>query len=124
MVPTFRLFVLLGLTALLAACSNGGPDEDARQPLQRLAPVAVERPAVPGVDGPVGTTAVNTPAAVWTGAAATTRRTADAMADQARRGVVVMDWRTRPRARKRKPVRDRLTQSPLVLAPAAAALLA
>ncbi len=121
MVPTFRLFVLLGLTALLAACSNGGPDEDARQPLQRLAPVAVERPAVPGVDGPVGTTAVNTPAAVWTGAAATTRRTADAMADQARRGVVVMDWRTRPRARKRKPVRDRLTQSPLVLAPAAAA---
>ena len=117
---TYRLFVLLALTALVAACSNGNSPEISRQTLQRLAPVVVERPAVPGVDGPMGMTRVNTPAPVWVGATAVTRRTADTMADQARRGAVVMDWRTRPRAKKLKPVRDRLTQSPLALAPVAA----
>ncbi|MCC6990319.1 MAG: hypothetical protein IT181_15035 [Acidobacteria bacterium] len=120
MSTTTRLVVLLGLTALVAACSNGNADDGSRRTLQRLAPVAVERPAVPGVDGPVGMTRVNPPASVWVGAAATTRRTADAMFEQARRGVVAMDWRTRPRAKKQKPARTALSQSPLTLAPVAA----
>ena len=115
-----RLFVLLGLAALVASCSSETADAPSRRMLQRLAPVAVERPAVPGVDGPVGMTRVNTPAAVWTGGAAVTRRTAEAMAEQAARGAVAMDWRTRPRAKKQKPARTLLSQSPLTLAPVAA----
>lgn len=120
MFTTHRLFVLLGLAAAVVSCSRGGADEAPRRTLQRLAPVAVERPAVPGVDGPVGMTRVNTPAPVWLRGAAVTRRTADAMAEQARRGPVAMDWRTRPRAKKQKPVRSLLPQNPHALAPPAA----
>jgi hypothetical protein len=120
MSKTYRLFLLPCLTALVAACSTGNPDETGRRTLQRVAPVVVERPAVAGVDGPVGMTRVNTPASAWTGAASITRRTADVMVDQTRRGEVAMDWRTRPRAGKLKPARTLLSQGPLTLAPAAA----
>lgn len=115
-----RLFVLLGLTALVGSCASGNADGTSRRTLQRLGPVAVERPAVPGVDGPAGMTRVNTPAPVWVGAAGVQRRTADAMTEQARRGAVAADWRTRPRAGKRRPARTLLSQSPLTLPPAAA----
>jgi hypothetical protein len=120
MSKTYRLFLLPCLTALVAACSTGNPDETGRRTLQRVAPVVVERPAVAGVDGPVGMTRVNTPASAWTGAASITRRTADVMVDQTRRGEVAMDWRTRPRAGKLKPARTLLSQGPLTLAPVAA----
>ena len=68
-------------------------------------------PAVAGVDGPVGTTAVDTPVQPWLGAPGTTRTTAQIMAEAARTPAVRLDP-SRPRFRKARPNREHLLPNP------------
>ncbi len=111
LMPTLcRLSLLVGSALLVAACSSEPPRSTAL--LQRLGPIALVRPAVAGVDGPVGMTAVDTAADVWAGAAPVLVRTADVMAAQAARSPAVTTRRDRPRARKIRPDRRQLFQNP------------
>ncbi len=108
-----RLPVLLCGAALLAACASEGPPATAMR--QRLAPVVREQPALAGIDGPVGMTAPDTPAQVWTGAPPVTVVTADSMATQADKGPAAIDPSGRPRAGKLRPDRAPLPQNPAAL---------
>lgn len=106
--------LLVGASVLAASCSSQGPRGAAL--LQQQGPIALVRPAVAGVDGPVGMTEVDTVANVWAGAAPVVVRTADVMAAQAARGPAVANRRDRPRARKIRPDRRQLFQNPLAMA--------
>jgi hypothetical protein len=112
-----RLLCALPLLALAAACAN----DAARGPaaLQRNRPVQLDPPARPGLDGPVGLTAIETPAPIWYAPVAEIRSTAEVMIEADRTAPALDDWRDRPRARKLRPNRESLPQHPLSLAPRA-----
>ena len=74
-------FVVLGLQAVLA-CAPGAPPPGQDAPaIQDGRAAQVGPPAVPGIDGPPGTTAVDTPTPPWAGPEAITRSTAAIMAE-------------------------------------------
>lgn len=112
-----RLLCALPLLALAAACAN----DDARGPaaLQRNRPVQFDPPARPGLDGPFGLTAIETPAPLWYAPVAELRSTADVMIEADRTAPALDHWRDRPRARKIRPSRKSLPQHPLTPAPRA-----
>jgi len=114
MSSVWRLPLVLALAAFATACRPW--TTPGAGPLQRIALLAFDQPARPGVTGPAGITAIDTPAPVWIGGRPGLVRTADAMAAQARRGPSTPDWRDRPRARKVRPNRSGLSQRPFVLA--------
>jgi hypothetical protein len=109
MTRPFRFALLLGI-AVLGACAPS-PTRDVPR-LQSARPVAFGQPARAGIDGPVGTTGVDTPALVWTGQAPVSRTTADLMAEAAARQPRFQDWRERPHLRKQRPDRRALPQHP------------
>jgi hypothetical protein len=75
--------VAVGLQAVVA-CAPGAPAGGGSLAIQAGGATQVGPPAVPGVNGPPGTTAVDTPTPPWAGADAITRSTADIMAEAAR----------------------------------------
>ena len=104
------LAALAGVALVLfAACSRTNPAPGG--PLVQDRILRIGPPARAGVDGPVGTTAVDTPVQPWAGAPGTTRTTAQIMAEAARRPAAQLDL-GRPRFRKLRPNRDHLLPNP------------
>ena len=104
------LAALVGLALVCAAACSRTPSGPGGLLVQdrilRIGP-----PAVAGVDGPVGTTAVDTPVQPWAGAPGTTRTTAQIMAEAARTPAVRL-YLSRPRFRKLRPNREHLLPNP------------
>ena len=106
-----RSLACLACLSLLTAtaCSNtsaagGGPLVQDR--ILRVGP-----PAIAGVDGPVGVSAVNTPVEPWVGGPGTVRTTAEIMAEAMGKPAARLA-RNRPRFRKARPTREHLLQNP------------
>ncbi len=101
----------LALGALLGspACSSAPPSAAAPRLQER--PLRIGPPAIAGVDGPVGVTAVDTPATPWPGAPGIARTTAEIMAEAARTPSRALDLAA-PRFKKVAPDRSNLIQNP------------
>ncbi len=104
---------LAGLTCLAllfaAACSHPPAAPDG--PLVQDRVLRVGPPAVAGVDGPEGVTAVDMPSQPWVGRPGTVRTTAAIMAEAARKPAASLDL-NRPRFRKARPNRAHLLPNP------------
>jgi hypothetical protein len=81
-------FVVLGLQAAIACAPRQVPAGQDAPAIQDGRAARVGPPAVPGVDGPPGTTAIDTPTPPWAGPDAITRSTAAIMAEADRSPLV------------------------------------
>ncbi len=105
----FLTCVALGALLISPACSH--PPPAATGPRLQEQPLRIGPPAVAGVDGPVGVTALDTPAQPWLGAPGLVRTTAEIMAEAARTPRRALDLAA-PRFRKVAPDRTNLLQNP------------
>ncbi len=112
-----RQLACLAVAALVAlvlasACSSAPPAPAG--PRVQDGPLRIGPPAIAGVDGPIGVTALDTPAQPWVGNPPIVRTTADIMAEAARTPAVSLDL-NRPRFQKIRPDRRNLPQNPHAL---------
>ncbi len=105
-----RQFACLALVALVLAPACSSAPRAPAGPRVQDRPLRVGPPAMAGVDGPVGVTALDTPVAPWVGARGAVRTTAEIMAEAARWPAVSLDV-NRPRFRKTRPDRRNLPQN-------------
>ena len=104
--------LLLAALACAPACSTTVPAPAG--PFVQDRGLVIGPPAVAGVDGPLGSSATDTPVPPWVGAPPVVRTTADIMAEAARTPAASLDL-TRPRFRKVRPDRTGLPQNPNAL---------
>ena len=109
-----RQLACLAVAALVAlvlasACSSAPPAPAG--PRVQDGPLRIGPPAIAGVDGPIGVTALDTPVPPWVGTPGTVRTTAEIMAEAARRPASSLDL-NRPRFQKIRPDRRNLPQNP------------
>lgn len=108
---TQRLLASLACVALVFTAGFARTPAAPEGPLVQDRPLRIGPPAVAGVDGPVGATAVDTPIQPWVGRPGTVRTTAEIMAEAARTPATRLN-RSRPRFRKARPNREHLLPNP------------
>ena len=110
----FSCVALAALVALVLAPACTSARQAPVGPRVQDGPLRIGPPAIAGIDGPVGVTALDTPAQPWVGAAPVVRTTSEIMAEAARRPAGSLDV-NRPRFQKIRPDRRNLPQNPQAL---------